>query len=86
MPANCPHLREIKFEEPASHACAQCVALGDTWVHLRMCMSCGLVACCDNSKNRHASRHFRESNHPVIRSIEPGERWRWCFVDQLFME
>jgi monovalent cation/proton antiporter MnhG/PhaG subunit len=78
----CTHLHWIRLEEPASHECAECVKLGDTWVHLRMCLSCGEIGCCDSSKNRHARRHFLSSGHPIMRSVEPGETWRWCYVDQ----
>jgi len=59
--------------------------MGDTWFHLRMCLTCGRVACCDSSKNKHASKHFRASNHPLIVSAQPGEDWRWCFIDQVFI-
>jgi TerC family integral membrane protein len=82
----CTHLDEMKVLEPATRACAQCLALGDTWVHLRLCTSCGHVACCDSSKNKHATRHFHETHHPIVRSIEPGERWKWCYVDQVVIE
>lgn len=78
----CTHLHWIRVEEPASHVCAECVRLGDSWVHLRMCLSCGEVGCCDSSKNRHARRHFLSSGHPIMRSVEPDESWRWCYIDQ----
>jgi monovalent cation/proton antiporter MnhG/PhaG subunit len=78
----CTHLHWIQLSETTTHVCEQCVALGDSWVHLRMCLSCGTVGCCDSSKNRHARRHFLDSGHPIMRSIEPGEEWRWCYVDQ----
>jgi len=78
----CTHLGEIKDVAPSSRACEQCVAMGSTWVHLRMCLSCGQVGCCDSSPNRHASAHFAEVGHPIMRSVEPGETWRWCFVDE----
>ena len=77
---------EVKVLEPTARACAKCQAAGDTWVQLRMCMSCGQVGCCDSSKNRHATRHFRETGHPIMRSIEPGERWGWCYVDQTVID
>ena len=57
--------------------------LGSSWVHLRMCMSCGKIGCCDSSPNRHASRHASEVSHPIVRSAEPGEEWSWCFVDEV---
>lgn len=78
----CRHLATItELPEPASHECAECVAMGDGWVHLRMCLECGNVGCCDSSKNKHASAHARAQSHPVMRGIEPGERWAWCFED-----
>ncbi|WP_086852821.1 cation:proton antiporter domain-containing protein, partial [Amycolatopsis kentuckyensis] len=81
---SCKHLaHEWVDKEPSSaDSCAACVAEGTTWVHLRMCLKCGNVACCDSSPRRHATQHFHESRHPVMRSYEPGETWRWCFVDK----
>jgi uncharacterized UBP type Zn finger protein len=83
--ATCTHLEEIVITEPATPVlgCEECLKIGGQWVHLRMCESCGKVGCCDDSPNRHASRHFAESSHPVIRSLEPGEEWSWCFVDEV---
>jgi uncharacterized UBP type Zn finger protein len=83
MAKHCSHLDQIKFTETGTHVCQECVAMGDTWVHLRMCMLCGHVACCDSSKNKHATKHFHSSKHPLMRSVQPGERWMWCFVDQV---
>ena len=60
--------------------------MGSEWVHLRLCLSCGHVGCCDDSPNRHATKHFRKIHHPIIRSLEPGEDWGWCFIDELVME
>ncbi|HEX6352725.1 Na+/H+ antiporter [Actinophytocola sp.] len=81
---SCKHLNhEWKDIEPSSpDKCDECVAEGQTWVHLRMCLKCGRVACCDSSPGNHATQHFHDSRHPVMRSFEPGETWRWCFVDQ----
>ena len=78
------HSRLIVMPE-ATDVCPQCVALGDSWVHLRLCMACGQVGCCDSSKNKHARAHFEEAGHPVIRSIETGETWGWCFVDDQYI-
>jgi len=78
----CPHLNQIKIRETKTHVCEECVKMGDTWVHLRLCMICGHVGCCDSSKNRHATKHFRHDKHPLVRSIEPGESWVWCYVDE----
>ena len=81
----CSHLGFVKTAEPNTDGCEECLQLGDTWVHLRLCRTCGHVGCCDDSKNKHASRHFRETNHPIVTSIEPGEDWSWCYVDRIGM-
>ena len=82
MAPPCQHLNGLTQLIPAAeYACAECVALGDTWVHLRVCQTCGHVGCCDSSKNKHATQHFRALQHPVVISAEPGERWAWCYVD-----
>ena len=82
MSDTCKHLNGIKVTEPQTNLCEECVTLGDSWVHLRMCLSCGHVGCCDSSKNKHATRHFRDTGHPLIRSIEAGESWVWCYLDR----
>ena len=83
MAAECTHLDQIRVTLPTKHVCEDCVAIGAKWVHLRMCLICGHVACCDSSPNRHASAHYRKSKHPLVRSIEPGETWVWCYADDL---
>jgi uncharacterized UBP type Zn finger protein len=84
QPVACTHLASIKKVEPRTPAgCEECLALGDRWVHLRLCMSCGHVGCCDNSKNKHARKHYNGGGHPIIRSFEPGERWLFCFPDDM---
>ncbi|HEX8163413.1 MAG TPA: diadenylate cyclase [Pyrinomonadaceae bacterium] len=86
MTANrCSHLDQVQEATPGSGGCVDCLKAGDTWVHLRVCESCGHVGCCDDSKNKHATGHFRATSHPVIRSLEPGEDWRWCYVDELLV-
>jgi uncharacterized UBP type Zn finger protein len=80
----CSHKDTIEATNTSIDVCPDCVEQGDSWVHLRMCMSCGYVGCCDSSKNKHARAHFEQSNHPIIRSIEPGEDWRWCYIDELY--
>ena len=80
--ASCNHLDQIKITSTDQHVCEECVKTGDTWVHLRLCMECGHVGCCDSSKNKHATKHYHRSKHPLIRSIEPGESWVWCYDDQ----
>jgi uncharacterized UBP type Zn finger protein len=81
----CEHLDQINDVVPSSEGCEECLAMGDTWFHLRMCLTCGRVACCDSSKNKHASKHFRASNHPLVVSAQPGEDWRWCYIDEVFI-
>ena len=66
--------------------CEECLRIGDEWVHLRLCQECGHVGCCDSSKNKHATRHFHASAHPVITSMQPGERWKWCYVHEAVWE
>jgi uncharacterized UBP type Zn finger protein len=71
---------------PSAHGCRECLERGDSWVHLRLCMTCGHVGCCDDSPNRHATKHFHRTKHPVIKSYEPGEDWAWCYVDDEMLE
>ena len=82
----CTHLAETPLDAkpvPEVRECVDCVAAGHrNWVHLRLCLECGHVGCCDSSPGRHASAHYAEIKHPVVRSIEPNEQWRWCFVDE----
>jgi uncharacterized UBP type Zn finger protein len=82
MPDTCTHLDKITVEQTDKTGCEECLKSGDSWVHLRMCMICGQVGCCDSSKNKHATKHFHSTHHPVMRSIEPGEGWIWCYVDR----
>ena len=83
--SRCTHRDQVQILEPdgAVEGCEDCLKIGGTWVHLRMCQTCGHIGCCDNSPNRHATGHFDESGHPIIRSVEPGEQWSWCYVDEL---
>lgn len=85
--ASCTHLDTVRVTElPESvEGCTDCLATGGQWLHLRICLGCGHVACCDSSPNQHASKHFEESGHPLIRSLEPGEDWSFCFVDEAGM-
>jgi uncharacterized UBP type Zn finger protein len=85
--ASCAHARQIeRFDLPAQVAgCEECLAQGTRWVHLRMCQSCGHIGCCDNSEGRHATGHFRETGHPIVRSAEPSEDWSWCYEDQVML-
>jgi CPA1 family monovalent cation:H+ antiporter len=82
---DCEHLRDApRVVQPRTpEGCEECLRDGTRWVHLRLCLACGHVGCCDSSKHRHASAHYRETEHPVMRSLEPGEAWRWCYVDEV---
>ncbi|QDE87713.1 hypothetical protein BHS06_01435 [Myxococcus xanthus] len=82
----CEHIRQAEDPPPRSRGCEECLAMGSSWVHLRRCLSCGHVGCCDSSPNRHATKHFQQSAHPVVQSFEPGEEWAWCYEDELFTE
>ena len=82
MANRCTHIDQAKILETEKRACEECVKMGDRWVHLRMCLTCGYVGCCDSSKNKHTTRHHHETAHPLARSIEPGENWVWCYVDE----
>ncbi|MEM6336328.1 MAG: UBP-type zinc finger domain-containing protein [Bacteroidota bacterium] len=84
--AKCSHLDQITIVTPSSVGCQECIDAGDTWVHLRMCMTCGYIGCCDSSKNKHASKHFAATGHPIIRSAEPGETWGWCYIDEVLLK
>jgi CPA2 family monovalent cation:H+ antiporter-2 len=84
--AGCTHVGAIEPVYPSARGCEDCLAMGSDWVHLRICMSCGHVGCCDSSPNKHASAHFRATAHPVMRSVEPGENWGWCFPDEVMLE
>jgi uncharacterized UBP type Zn finger protein len=84
MPA-CTHLDHVHVTQlPAAvDGCVECLATGGVWLHLRICLECGHVGCCDDSPNRHATAHAHNSGHPIIRSLEPGEEWSWCYIDQV---
>ncbi|MGH8986480.1 MAG: UBP-type zinc finger domain-containing protein [Acidimicrobiia bacterium] len=86
MPGACAHIDQTQAVEPHSDGCEDCLAIGDTWVHLRLCLSCGHVGCCDSSKNKHATAHFHATTHPIVRSLERGENWAWCYVDEVVLE
>ena len=83
----CDHLESIDLDvTPSATGCEDCLRTGDHWVHLRVCQQCGHVGCCDSSPNRHATAHHRETEHPIIRSYEPGEEWFWCYSDEVGFE
>ena len=87
MAQQCKHLAQVRDVEPKTpDGCEECLASGDEWVHLRLCLECGHVGCCDDSPNHHATKHFHKIKHPVMRSFEPGEDWGFCYVENLFIE
>jgi uncharacterized UBP type Zn finger protein len=85
MSQSCTHLDQVQNVTPTSQGCKECLETGDTWVALRMCLSCGHVGCCDSSRGAHANKHFHDTNHAVMRSAEPGQDWRWCYVDKAYV-
>ena len=86
MPPSCSHLDSIETVTPSAAGCEDCLAIGDGWVHLRLCRSCGHVGCCDQSRNRHATRHFRATGHPIIEGWDPPEGWGWCYLDEVMLD
>ena len=87
MVQQCGHLGEVRDVAPRTpNGCEECLKTGSRWVHLRLCQECGHVGCCDQSPNRHATKHFHASQHPIMRSFERGEDWSWCYVDEVFFE
>ncbi|HEV8677564.1 MAG TPA: UBP-type zinc finger domain-containing protein [Candidatus Paceibacterota bacterium] len=86
--ASCTHLDWIKElpKDKDTSVCEDCVKTGDTWVSLRQCLTCGHVGCCDSSKNKHATKHFNETGHPLMQSVTPGEEFRWCYIDQVYLD
>jgi uncharacterized UBP type Zn finger protein len=83
---SCPHASLAREVRPSGQGCKECLEIGTPWVHLRLCMICGHVGCCDNSPGRHATGHFVRTGHPLIKSFEPGEDWWWCYVDETMIE
>ena len=82
----CPHVTALQPVTARTVGCEECLKIGSSWVHLRLCLTCGHVGCCDSSPNRHATKHFTHTTHPVMASFEPGERWAWCYVDQMDLD
>lgn len=82
---SCSHLGMARAVMPSARGCEECLLMGDTWVHLRICMTCGHVGCCDSSKNRHASQHYPATEHPIVKSLERGENWAWCYADETYL-
>ncbi len=83
----CKHIKAITLlKRPEELVCEECVKTGGEWVHLRTCQTCGITLCCDQSPNTHMTKHYHATQHPVIMSAQPGERWLWCYPDELFVE
>ena len=87
----CEHLEQIGLDQakavkPHTRGCEECLKMGAQWVHLRLCLNCGHVGCCDSSKNKHATKHFHGTQHPIMKSFEPGENWGWCYVDEVELD
>ncbi len=83
----CKHIDSIhELKQPKSNECEECLKIGSDWVHLRTCQTCGVTLCCDQSPHKHMTQHFHKTGHPVIISAEPGEKWLWCFKDELFVD
>ncbi len=87
MSQQCAHLGEVrKVAARIPDGCEECLKTGSRWVHLRLCQECGPVGCCDQSPGKHATKHYHQSQHPIIRSFQPGEDWSWCYIEELFFE
>ena len=84
--ARCTHTDQIQDVSPNTQGCEECLKIGGSWVHLRLCLTCGHVGCCDASVGKHATKHFRATEHPIMQSIEPGESWGWCYIDEVGLE
>ncbi|MDQ6679171.1 MAG: UBP-type zinc finger domain-containing protein [Acidobacteriota bacterium] len=84
--AECSHLDQVRDVHPNTSGCEECLKIGQKWVHLRICRTCGHVGCCDSSKGKHATKHFGATEHAIMQSIEPGERWGWCYVDEIELD
>jgi uncharacterized UBP type Zn finger protein len=85
MTKQCSHLNETKPVTPSANGCEDCLKTGDRWVQLRLCLSCGHVGCCDSSKNKHATKHFQATRHPIIEAFKANENWKWCYVDETYI-
>ncbi len=86
MAEECHHAAGVRRVTPSALGCEECLKTGSTWVHLRLCRTCGHVGCCDDSPNRHATRHFQATGHPIIEGYDPPEGWGWCYVDEVFLD
>jgi len=85
MTTQCAHLDQIREVKPIAEGCEECLKTGDAWVQLRICLVCGHVGCCDSSKNKHATKHFRSTRHALIQSFQAAEDWQWCYIDETYL-
>jgi hypothetical protein len=86
MPETCTHLGTIQKVKPSAKGCEECLKIGSPWVHLRICRTCGHVGCCDSSPNKHATKHFHHTKHPIIEGYDPPEGWGWCYIDEVMFD
>ena len=86
MAKTCTHLDGIREVTPSARGCEECLKTGSVWLHLRLCRTCGHVGCCDDSPNRHATKHFHATGHPIIEGYDPPEGWGWCYVDEVMFD
>lgn len=86
MRHQCRHLDTIRTVTPSALGCEECLKMGDAWLHLRLCRICGHVGCCDQSKNKHATKHFHRTKHPIIEGYDPPDGWGWCYVDEVMLD
>ena len=87
MKKSCEHFNGIKENvSPRTKGCEECEKIDSSWVHLRRCLMCGHVGCCDSSVHKHATKHFNKTEHSIIQSFEPGEDWKWCYVDKIYLK
>ena len=82
----CEHIKLVQDVTPNTQGCEECLKMGDKWVHLRLCMICGHVGCCNSSKNKHATKHYHDTGHPIVKSLERGEEWAYCYADDIFYD
>ena len=85
--ASCTHFKQVdqNIQAKTTNGCEECLQMGSHWVHLRLCLSCGHVGCCDSSVNKHGTKHFKSTNHPIIKPFEPAEDWKWCYIDNIMV-
>jgi len=86
MSDGCSHMGAIRKVTPSALGCEECLKIGSPWVHLRLCRICGHVGCCDSSPNRHATKHFHKTGHPIIEGYDPPEGWGWCYIDERMID